>query len=331
MSATKAYDVAYVRFRAPDLSVMSAFLLDFGMIALTSSPSRVAFRGHGTEPFVHMTDLGPPGFAGFGVRLSSRAELEALAAHDGVKIEPFDGPGGGEVVRLIDPDGFVVEAVAGQAMAAAIATPTGEPWNEDGAYPRQSKPRRVAARPSHVQRLGHVVLGVTNFRRSEAWYKERFGLVTSDEIQPAPDVALGAFLRCDRGDQPCDHHTLFLLERGGAPAGFMHAAFEVAGLDDLMAGHDHLDAKGYSHQWGVGRHILGSQVFDYWRDPFGHEIEHWTDGDQFVTADGGGVASMGDLMGVQWGMPMPPLPDPPITGPPINGPPLNGPPPGTAA
>jgi catechol 2,3-dioxygenase-like lactoylglutathione lyase family enzyme len=311
MSVTMAYDVAYVRFRAPDLDAMRAFLLDFGMIPLETSPNLLAFRGHGPEPFVHMTELGPSSFAGFGVRLNDLAALEALAAHDGVKVEPFDGPGGGQVVRLIDPDGFMVEAVAGQTLAAPIPAPSGEPWNQDGLYPRQSKPRRVPARPSHVQRLGHVVLGVTNFRRSEAWYKERFGLVTSDEIQPAPDVAIGAFMRCDRGDQPCDHHTLFLLERGGAPAGFMHAAFEVLDLDDLMAGHDLLEAKGYSHQWGVGRHILGSQVFDYWHDPFGNEIEHWTDGDQFVAADGGGIASVPELMGVQWGMPMPPLPGPP--------------------
>jgi catechol 2,3-dioxygenase-like lactoylglutathione lyase family enzyme len=311
MSIAKAHDVAYVRFRAPDLSPMRAFLLDFGLIPLGVDESRLAFRGQGTEPFVHMTELGEPGFAAFGFRLHSLEALQALAAHDNAKVEAFDGPGGGHVVRLTDPDGFGVEAVAGQTLAEPITPPAVDPWNQGGLYPRQSKPRRTPTRPSQVQRLGHVVLGVTNFRRSEAWYKARFGLVTSDEIQPAPDVAIGAFLRCDRGDQPCDHHTLFLLERGGAPPGFMHAAFEVLDLDDLMAGHDLLEAKGYRHQWGVGRHILGSQVFDYWLDPFGNEIEHWTDGDQFVTADGGGVASAPDLMGVQWGMPMPPLSGPP--------------------
>lgn len=316
MSIAKAHDVAYVRFRAPDLDLMRTFLLDFGLIPLESSLTRLAFRGHGTEPFVHMTELGEPGFAAFGFRLHSLEALQALAAHDDAKVETFDGPGGGHVVRLTDPDGFLVEAVAGQTPAEPMAPPPAEPWNHNGRYERQSKPRRVPAKPSHVQRLGHVVLGVSNFRRSEAWYKGRFGLVTSDEIQPAPEVAIGAFMRCDRGDQPCDHHTLFLLERGGAPPGFMHAAFEVLGLDDLMAGHDLLEAKGYRHQWGVGRHILGSQVFDYWIDPFGHEIEHWTDGDQFVTADGGGIASVPELMGVQWGMPMPPLPGPPIAGPP---------------
>jgi hypothetical protein len=40
----------------------------------------------------------------------------------------------------------------------------------------------------------------------------------------------------------------------------MHAAFEVCGVDDLMAGHDHLKKAGYHAHWGVGRHILGSQT-----------------------------------------------------------------------
>jgi hypothetical protein len=117
-------------------------------------------------------------------------------------------------------------------------------------------------------------------------------------------------MRCDRGDQPCDHHTLFLLARGG-PAGFMHSAFEVADFDDLMAGHEHLKGRGRDAAWGVGRHYLGSQIFDYWRDPWGHEIEHWTDGDKLLARDGGGVATIDQLMGVQWGMKMPPPPSGP--------------------
>ena len=36
--------------------------------------------------------------------------------------------------------------------------------------------------------------------------------------------------------------------------------------------------------WGIGRHVLGSQLFDYWFDPDGFEYEHYTDGDVF-TAD----------------------------------------------
>jgi hypothetical protein len=76
-------------------------------------------------------------------------------------------------------------------------------------------------------------------------------------------------------------------------------------MDDLMAGHDHLKAAGHTAEWGVGRHFLGSQVFDYWLDPWGHTLEHWTDGDVFTAEDGSNMATIADLMGVQWGMPMP--------------------------
>jgi hypothetical protein len=46
-----------------------------------------------------------------------------------------------------------------------------------------------------------------------------------------------------------------------------------------LVGHNWLASKGYRSVWGVGRHILGSQIFDYWRDPSGFTIEHYTDGD----------------------------------------------------
>ena len=85
----------------------------------------------------------------------------------------------------------------------------------------------------------------------------------------------------------------------------MHAAFEVASMDDLMFGHDHLKAAGHKLEWGTGRHILGSQVFDYWHDPYGHELEHWTDGDQFDASIPAGVATVADVLGVQWGAPFP--------------------------
>lgn len=307
MSITRAWDVAYVRFRAPDLDPMRRFLLDFGMLDVSDHADRVVMRGYGTDPFVHLTERGEAGFAGFGIELRSLDELAVLAAHEGVAIVPLEAPGGGSVARLTDPDGFVVEAVAGRTAAASIPLAAPVPWNHGGAYPRQSQVRRVPDAPSHVQRLGHVVLNVSDFRISEAWYKQRFGFITSDEIQPEPGHGVGAFLRADRGDVPCDHHSLFLLHTPAA-AGFIHSAFEVADLDDLMAGHDHLAANGYRHRWGIGRHQLGSQVFDYWHDPIGNEIEHWTDGDQFVAADGSRISSMDELTRVQWGMAMPAKP-----------------------
>lgn len=50
-------------------------------------------------------------------------------------------------------------------------------------------------------------------------------------------------------------------------------------FDSQALGHQWLAKKGYESVWGVGRHILGSQVFDYWWNPDRFMIEHYVDGD----------------------------------------------------
>lgn len=305
MSTIRIEDVAHVRFSAPDLEEMSAFLGDFGLVVAERRDDRIYARGAGTSPVTHITELGEPGFRGLGLRAESVADLETLAKAEGAAVEAFDAPGGGSIVVLTDPDGHRVEVVAGQSPAAPLPIPQAQAWNQAEAHERLRAVKRIAAGPACVLRLGHVVLNVSDFRTSEAWYKARFGFITSDEIRVGPDFALGAFLRCDRGEAPTDHHTLFLAQSPKGP-GFNHAAFEVADLDDLMRGHQRLKDAGRHAEWGVGRHILGSQVFDYWRDPWGHTLEHWTDGDLFTAADGSNVASLEDLLGVQWGPPAPP-------------------------
>jgi catechol 2,3-dioxygenase-like lactoylglutathione lyase family enzyme len=304
MTGIKIEDVAYVRFRAPDLDLMKAYLADFGLVVAEERPDRVFARGTAPSPFIHVTEHGEPGFAALGLRAASVSDLEALASAEGSPITPLDAPGGGFVLTLTDPDGHQIEVVAGQTLAPPLAAPPPQPTNSANSHGRVRIPKRIAQGPAHVMRLGHCVLNVSNFRASEAWYKARFGFITSDEIALAPEFSIGAFLRCDLGARPTDHHTLFLIQSPNGP-GFNHAAFEVADLDDLMAGHATLKAAGRTPEWGVGRHILGSQVFDYWRDPWGHTLEHWTDGDLFTTEDGSNMATLQDLLGVQWG-PAPP-------------------------
>jgi len=305
MSLIRIEDVSHVRFRAPDLAVMRGYLEDFGLTVAGEDASRLFMRGAWPGPFVHATERGEPGFAALGLRAQSLQDLETLAKAEGASVEAFDAPGGGSAVILADPDGNRVEVVAGQTPASPLAFEPREPWNGAEAHPRLRRTKRVPAGPAVVTRLGHAVLNVADFRASEAWYKDRFGFITSDEIALNPSLSIGAFLRCDRGDQPTDHHTLFLLQSPKGP-GFNHAAFEVRDLDDLMRGHQHLADRGRAQEWGVGRHLLGSQVFDYWRDPWGHTLEHWTDGDLFTAQDGSNVATLQDLMAVQWGPDAPP-------------------------
>ncbi|MGC1678520.1 MAG: VOC family protein [Candidatus Binataceae bacterium] len=301
----KVQDVAFVRFRAPDLDAMEGFLIDFGMVRADRTKDTLYMRGTDGDPFVHVTHRGEAGFAGVAFEAASPADLETIARGDGASIEQLEGPGRGSVVKLTAPDGFAVEVVAGREQAAPIIVPRAVLSNNSYETPRLNALKRIERGPAHVKRLGHCVFNVSDFRQTEAWYKSHFGLITSDEIFPddKPSAVLGAFLRCDRGATPSDHHTLFLIGRG-KPA-FNHAAFEVADYDDLMKGNAWLEEKQRRHQWGVGRHVLGSQIFDYWRDPWGHTVEHWTDGDLLNAEWGSRRTSMKEMMGVQWG-PLPP-------------------------
>lgn len=303
MAIINVVDIAHVRYSAPDLSTMNAFLHDFGFVTFEAGGKLYA-RGSDGRPFLHVTEPGPAEFLALGLRAGSVAELELLAAHEGVAVEDSQEPGGGKVVRLTDPDGYLIEIVAGQAVDEAAPLPVDPPRNTAAAKARLGAPIRLDPAPSHIRRIGHAVLKVRDFRASEAWYKDRFGFLTSDEVEAAPDVPLGAFMRCNRGEKPADHHTLFLAQLPGK-LGILHAAFEVANLDDLMLGHQHLKAQQRQPAWGVGRHVMGSQVFDYWKDPFGNELEHWTDGDLFTEADPPQKMPLSALLAVQWGSPNP--------------------------
>ena len=300
MSIIKISDISHVRFTAPDLQEMEVFLVQFGLTP-TLWPDGVLYaRGAGSTPFLHATAPGAPGFAALGLRAASIADLEVLARAEGAAVEDLDAPGGGKVVRLRDPDGCLVEVVAGQTPADPLPLEPESPRNSVLAHGRVREAVRLRTGRATAVRLGHCVLEVSDFRGAEAWYKSRFGFITSDEIEATPGMAIGAFMRCDLADTPTDHHTLFLLQSPRGP-GFQHAAFEVAGFDDLMRGHTHLKNAGRQPAWGIGRHIVGSQIFDYWKDPWGHEVEHWTDGDLFVTADGSNTRPLRDVLDVQWG------------------------------
>ncbi|MFX6326633.1 2,4,5-trihydroxytoluene oxygenase, partial [Acinetobacter baumannii] len=57
MAVLKAEDIAHVRFRAPDLSAMQAFLEDFGL-GVFRHGDRLYGRGGDGRPFAHVTEPG---------------------------------------------------------------------------------------------------------------------------------------------------------------------------------------------------------------------------------------------------------------------------------
>jgi catechol 2,3-dioxygenase-like lactoylglutathione lyase family enzyme len=297
----KVKDVAYVRFGAPDLDKMERFVTDFGLVVTVRDDDVIYARGTDPSPYAHVTEEGEAGFRAVAFEAASADDLVAAAKLEGASaIEKIDAPGGGQRVRFSDPDGFCVEVVHGREELAPLPVRRAAPLNLGSERARLGRLQRVESGPACVKRLGHVVLRVSDFRTSEKWYRSRFGFLVSDEVYLGEqDNVITAFLRCDRGEEHVDHHTFLCV--GIGEVGFDHAAFEVQDWDAVMVGHDHLASGGYEHHAGIGRHVLGSQVFDYWRDPWGNVHEHFTDGDLLNASHPAERHDPGTALGTQWG------------------------------
>ncbi|MFJ2992852.1 VOC family protein [Pandoraea sp. NPDC087047] len=276
-------DVLYVRYQVTDLIRMESFLRDFGMYpAVPCDGQRLLMRGSGDAPYVYEAVLGETcRFLGAGLQVASRDDLVRLAALDGSgSIEAMSEIStGGERVRMRMPDGFEIDAVLCAGVPGAVRTPLDPDFNSAHSKPRKNESVRVSRTPWPVKRLGHFVLHVSDHDASVNWLRERLGLLASDHlgVPGEPVRVIGSFLRVDGGKHWVDHHCMLIVQ--SPEPGVHHCSFEMDGLDAVMAAHDFLLEKGYTLDCGVGRHLLGSQIFDYWRDPFGFRIEHYTDGD----------------------------------------------------
>jgi catechol 2,3-dioxygenase-like lactoylglutathione lyase family enzyme len=297
----KAIELTHVVLERPDLQRAEAFLRDFGLLPVSRSDDVLYLRAHDGPAYCYRVHRGRKArFVGAGFRVASRRELESLSMAGASVVEPCEHPGGGEQVRLVDPSGFVVEVVCGQAAPPPI--PVRAPIRLDDPQ-RVNAPQRPPVSPADVLRLGHFVLEVADYQTTCAFYTRHLGLIPSD-VQLLPDGSPAvAFLRLDCGSVPADHHAIALAQ-GLAPL-FSHAAFEVLDTDAIGMGQRFLRERGWKHAWGIGRHILGSQIFDYWADPWGAKHEHYCDGDRFTADEPMGVHAVSRDAMAQWGQPMP--------------------------
>ncbi|VCU69043.1 Glyoxalase/Bleomycin resistance protein/Dioxygenase superfamily protein [Pigmentiphaga humi] len=258
--------IAYVRLGAPDLDVQEKFLLDFGLEKVHRHAGRLYMRGIADSPFIHVTERGASGVVAVGYDVHPQVPIESLQERFGARVEDIDEPGGGKRLSLRDPNGMRVELVQGRASVGELARY--RPLRGSLAESRNRGPARI-------ERLVHTAYMTDNLKPTLDWYESSFGFLPTDELYiETPGNLLGRFIRQDMGEEPVYHHILFLF-RGGR-SGLHHASFEVERVDEIFTGGDHLHELKYDHVRGIGRHALGSQVFDYWMSPFGAMHEHWS-------------------------------------------------------
>ncbi len=152
--------------------------------------------------------------------------------------------------------------------------------NRDSQALRELQPRNEL--PFRLNKIGHVVLMVTDLRRSVEFYTGVLGFRVSDVYPETMMKGRMVFMRC-----AADHHGVALV--GAAPGTspqheLHHMAFEVSTLDEVFAARDFLRKQGVTIEF-EGRRRAGCQVAVEFRDPDGHWLEIYWGLDQ-VGADG---------------------------------------------
>lgn len=301
----KVAGLTWLEFDKPDLTRAAAFARAFGFHSVAATTEELHLRGTDAGPPCVIIRRGPAtAFRGFAFHADDEADLLRLAGRTGATPARLPESIGGQAVNLVDPSGNSVKVVAGLHELPELPDQKPHVFNFGHELSRANETQRPPREPARIQRLGHVVLSSTKYIETLDWYLEHFGLIVSDFLYYAGQRQRGptmSFIRCDRGSTPSDHHTLAMAL--GPANRYVHSAYQVSDLDALAAGGEYLLEQGYFRSWGIGRHIQGSQLFDYWRDPDGFLVEHYSDGDMFDSTVDTGWAPFTASGLAQWGPP----------------------------
>jgi len=302
----KVHDIAWLEFEKPDLVRAESFSQAFGFGTALRSADKLCLRGADSgSPCVLIRRGRRSRFVGAAYIAQDQSDVLRLAEATGTRIRALPESLGGVAADLVDPSGVTVRVVHGTQQLEAVGAQTPHRFNFGHELRRINTAQRSPREPTRVQRLGHVVLQTTKYLETLNWYLDHLGMIVSDFMYYRGRRDRGpvmSFIRCDRGQTPADHHTLAMAL--GPSNRYIHSAYQVSDIDAMAAGGRYLAELGYHRSWGIGRHILGSQIFDYWRDPDGFLVEHFSDGDMFDCTLESGWAPFTASGLYQWGPPI---------------------------
>jgi catechol 2,3-dioxygenase len=196
-----------------------------------------------------------------------RARLEAMDVPLVSAPEGFESNG----LWFRDPDGVLIEIRAGDK-----TSPDAKPACDilTGVPAIANAPSRSKAPAVQPKRLAHILTFTRDVPKTLAFYREVLGLAVSD----TSGDAIGFM----HGVHGSDHHLIAFL-KSDAP-GLHHLSWDTGSIEAIGLGAMQMAGKGYSHGWGLGRHVLGSNYFHYIRDPWGSWCEYACDID-YIPAD----------------------------------------------
>ena len=259
--AVAAHSLDHVEFDVPSLDdatrFYSAFGLDVGKVETSlhvcahgdPRPWLVIHQGGATKKLRHLS---------FGIfeddvpRFHDRAKQLGVATMSPVESSSL---------WFRDPHGVACELVV-----APKRTLDAVHVHEVAQRLDRGAPLRAATHPVKPRRLSHALLFSADLEASVKFYQDMVGLRPSDD---AGDVA---FMHAPLGSDP---HVLAFARSPGS--GLHHVAWAVDSLEDVALGAMQMAEAGFPNGWGLGRHALGSNYFQYVRDPWGSYSEYLCD------------------------------------------------------
>jgi 2,3-dihydroxybiphenyl 1,2-dioxygenase len=180
--------------------------------------------------------------AGIAIERGSRAQAQAR------KVEAL--------VTLRDPSGMATELFYGPLINVR------EPFTST---------RAISGFDAGRLGLGHIVVAVTDFERSVAFYRDLLGMRTSDliefEMRSGAQAKL-AFMHCN----PRHHSLAFGVIPG--PKRLRHFMVQARALDDVGATLALCEERGVPLAATLGRHTNDRMLSFYMHSPSGFEIEY---------------------------------------------------------
>jgi catechol 2,3-dioxygenase-like lactoylglutathione lyase family enzyme len=258
----KVIKLAHVGLNAVDLSKQAEFYNDkWGLERIDEFGRDMFFRAEGPDHHVlTLHENNDPGMHHVALEVASEDEIdrayEELQAQGIEVVTPPTQelePGIARAIRFKDPDGFLVELVAG-------IDPLKDAYGN-----RDVKPHA----------LNHVVLNVSNTERSETFYRDTLGFKLTDRF-----IGGLSFWACN-----LNHHSLAFGAAADGKASFHHAAFDMKDWEEWLRAIFFAGERGVRRVWGPGRHLFGNNLFSYYKDPEGNTVEYTAEVEQLTDPD----------------------------------------------
>jgi catechol 2,3-dioxygenase-like lactoylglutathione lyase family enzyme len=250
-------------FCVPDLDEAEHFYSSFGLDVRIENGGRAIYTEGGNHRWATILQ-GPAKrllWVTFGIYKDERQSFDEHL--DVLNIKRIDAPPGAPTggIWLAGPDGLPLQLI--EAEKCSPSKPAPREFTPECANSGRA-PSRQAVKKTLPLYLSHILMFTADTIGSTAFYEQVLGLKLSDRSQHVI-----AFLHSPHGS---DHHLIALALSDGP--GLHHSSWCVPSIDAVALGAAQMARSGYPRGWGIGRHVLGSNYFQYVRDPWNSYAEY---------------------------------------------------------